>query len=94
MKTLIRASFISFILICLFSLTAAFNIVSGLTDISSAQDQDYRVITVAAGDTLWTLADEYMSDYNDPREAVYEIKQLNNIDSQIYAGEEIRIPVN
>ena len=94
MKTLIRASIISFILVCLFSLTAAFNIVSGLTDTTNDPDKEFMTVTVAAGDTLWSLADQYMSDYKDQRKAIYEIKQLNDIDSQIYTGQEIKIPLN
>ena len=94
MNTLIRTAFISLILICLFSLTAIFNMLSGLSDVSGASNTEYTTVTVASGDTLWSIAGEYMPQYEDQREAVYIIKQANDINSDIYAGQEIIVPLD
>ncbi|MCF0141873.1 MAG: LysM peptidoglycan-binding domain-containing protein, partial [Parasporobacterium sp.] len=54
----------------------------------SVPEKHYKSITVASGDTLWSIADEYMDDsYYDKREYIKELKSLNNISSDnITAG--------
>lgn len=51
----------------------------------------YTSITVEDGDTLWDIADEYISGYNvDKAEYVNEISELNNLsDGNIHAGQSI-----
>ncbi len=50
-------------------------------------------ITIATGDTLWTLA-EKMSPEN-PRELIYTIKQINGLrDDLIYPGQRLQVPVD
>lgn len=52
-----------------------------------------ETITVRTGDTLWSIADEYMES-GDIRKKIYEIEKINNIsDSTIYTGMEIKIPL-
>lgn len=63
----------------------------------SANDGDsntaYNTICVSSGDTLWGIAKEYNPN-GDIRKLIYEIKKINNLSSsQIYAGEELKIPV-
>ena len=52
---------------------------------------DYEI---TAGDTLWTIAETYMTDVFDIREAVYELCQLNEISAgELYVGMTIQIPI-
>ena len=54
---------------------------------------DVMEITVAYGDTLWTIAKD-IAPYTDPRKVVWEIQQLNQISSsQIYPGQTLLVPI-
>ena len=54
----------------------------------------YKSIKIEAGDCLWSIADEYMSDDMDIREAVYMICDTNDVDANtLYAGQTLSIPV-
>ena len=57
----------------------------------AAYNKYYKSIQVEAGDTLWTIADEYIMDLNiDKTEYIAEICELNHIDGDsIQAGEYI-----
>lgn len=54
----------------------------------------YRYIEVEAGDSLWSIAEEYMSEeYDSIDEYIAEVKQINNITSdKIYRGATLVIP--
>lgn len=53
----------------------------------------FKYINVQEGDTLWSLASNYMNDI-EIREAIYEISKLNNIhNASIYPGDIIAIPI-
>lgn len=57
------------------------------------KEQEYKTITVRQGDTLWSIANDYIAK-GDTRENVYKIKHLNNLkDSSIYDGLELKIPI-
>lgn len=49
----------------------------------------YTSIRIEAGDTLWTIADEYIEDLNiDKQEYINEICTINNIcEDEIHAGD-------
>jgi LysM repeat protein len=48
--------------------------------------------TVRAGDTLWSIADQRYDD-RDPRAAIYDIQQANQLDgSSIAVGQTILLP--
>lgn len=54
----------------------------------------YSTICVSSGDTLWQLAEKYNPN-GDIRKLVREIKKMNSLNgSEIYAGEELKIPVS
>jgi hypothetical protein len=54
---------------------------------------NYAKVTVCSGDTLWTIASEYISNNDDIRELVYNIKKVNNLNSAIIIpGQELLIP--
>ncbi len=70
---------------------------TGISALASSKDDPaaynkyYKSIRVESGDTLWTIADEYIMGLNiDKSEYIAEICNLNNIDGDnIEAGEYI-----
>lgn len=65
----------------------------GLNNASGASKNYYKQIEVTYGDTLWDIADRNMPGDMDPRQAVYEISNLNDIDDgQIYPGQILLVP--
>lgn len=54
--------------------------------------QSYKTITVLEKETLWNIAEEYKKPNQDIRDYIYQIKELNNMDSaMIYEGQELII---
>ena len=52
-------------------------------------------VEVAAGDTVWDIAEQFKSDGKDVRKAVYEICQANDLhDGEIHSGMILTIPEN
>ena len=54
---------------------------------------EYTTIVVAQGDNLWNIARAYRFENQDIRDKIDEIKELNNITSDIRAGQELTIRV-
>ena len=51
-------------------------------------------VDIMPGDTLWSIAETYMSDTDDIRQAIYELCSINDITaSQLYAGMTIQVPI-
>lgn len=51
--------------------------------------------TVSKGETLWSIAERYKQDNQDPRDYIYKVKKLNNMTSAtIYEGQVITILVH
>ena len=73
-------------------------LVPAVTDIAGATNESAKaapiaeLITVQPGDTLWAIANQVSPD-RDPREVVWEIRQLNNFSNGLIAGEQIRVPI-
>lgn len=61
---------------------------------SSSQEKLFTSIEVKEGDTLWSIAGEYMSpEYNDKRDFIKEVQQMNHITgSVIRTGSHLLIP--
>jgi hypothetical protein len=60
---------------------------------SSGSPDAHEYVTVLAGDTLWTIAEE-LSPEDDPRDLVHEIMTLNQLTSAaLTPGQEIAIPL-
>ncbi len=54
----------------------------------------FKYINVKEGDTLWSLASNYMKD-TEIREAIYDISEINKIpNASIHPGDIIKIPTN
>lgn len=50
-------------------------------------------VTVSSGDTLWTIASQYINQSDDVRRLVYEIRKINKLNSAIIVpGQELLIP--
>jgi len=55
----------------------------------------YELITVAQGDTLWSISSQYAGEDEDIREYINEIKELNNLTkSSIREGQQIKVRVS
>jgi len=61
----------------------------------SASTGTHEVVVVQPGDTLWSIARGLCSDRADVRRLVYEIRQLNGLQSAvIHPGQHLIIPVD
>ena len=56
-------------------------------------ENNRRVVSyvVDSGDTLWAIAEQYKPEWLDVREYMYQVKQLNGIDSNLQVGDEILV---
>lgn len=74
------------IIVCIISF-----VMSMLTNVVfSASPVEYETIIVAEGDTLWSIASSLEGNV---RENIYNIKEVNNLDSSmIYVGQELLVP--
>lgn len=90
------------LLLCLSILTVLF-FALWITSISTqASDREhqpsykyFKSIEVAAGDTLWSIAEDYMDDehYSHPADYVAEVKRMNSLTSdRIEAGSYLIVP--
>lgn len=54
----------------------------------------YTSVTVEAGETLWDIAGEFISDdFESVKDYIKEVKHINHItEDRIYAGEELIVP--
>ncbi|TWH51752.1 LysM domain-containing protein [Sporomusa sp. KB1] len=55
----------------------------------------YETIYVKPGDTVWQIAAKYMTDKDDVREVVFEIRRINKLDNnaKVYPGQALKVPV-
>ena len=63
---------------------------------NNEQYRYYKTVSVSTGDSVWTIAEEYMDylHYRNTREFVNDITRINQIspDSKLKAGNNIIIP--
>lgn len=65
------------------------SIVSG-----KSNKEEYKVVIVEKGDTLWNIAENNCKNNSDTRKNIYYIRKTNNLSSaNIRPGQEIKIPV-
>lgn len=89
-----KLRFTVFVVLTILILTTAINFALGLNTAVSLTVPEYMDITVASGDTLWSIAETYMPTDVDIRESVYELCKLNDISaSELYAGMTIQVPI-
>lgn len=90
-----RLRFTFFVAAAIILITVSANFILGLSTASSLTVPQYTEVTVDPGDTLWSIASEYIGDSQDVRKSVYEISSLNDISaSELYPGMTIMVPVN
>lgn len=80
--------------ICIIALGLIYN--GFITDASKSQNtyKYYTDIKVELGDTLWDIANEYITDdYNSIKEYIAEVREINSIcDDDIYYGQRLMVP--
>ncbi len=55
--------------------------------------QEYKIIEIKKGDTLWTIAEKHNINNEDPRKIVNDIKKINNLKNVILQpGQTLKIP--
>ena len=90
-----RTRFTLFIVIAIILITTTKNLMLGLGTADSSTTREYIKVEVSSGDTLWSIADTYMSNSGDIRKAVHELCIINDIDaSELYAGMTISVPID
>lgn len=55
------------------------------------ENYELKKLEVREGDTLYSIAGKYKHKDDDIRWYIYKLKEINNIDSQIYPGQTIYI---
>ncbi len=87
-----RARFIAFVTISIILFTLIFNLIFALSTAQSESVTEHIKVSVSSGDSLWSIAQEYMPD-TDTREAVYMIKKINGIESNVLTiGSVLEVP--
>lgn len=90
-----RLRFTIFVTIMIMFAVAGVNTIIGFNDVSGQEEQTYVTVTVESGDTLWSIANDYMPSDMDQRKAVYIIKKHNNnTDGNLIPGQTIKVPTN
>jgi len=90
-----RRKFARFIVCCVLMIASLTTFVLGLTVSEASSDMETVFVTVQRGDSLWSLAKTYGPENADPRVVIYNIQQLNQLDSaDIYPGDVLEIPTS
>ena len=87
--------FITFLVVMILLIAYLTATLLGMTVADSADQAScsYRTVTVASGDSIWSIA-ESCTDGQDIRRVVYDIQELNGLDDcVITTGEHLKIPV-
>lgn len=62
---------------------------------NSAGNAQFDYVTVSAGDTLWSIAQDNVASGSDARDYMYELATLNNLESaDLTPGQRIALPNN
>lgn len=57
------------------------------------EEQTYVTYKVQQGDTLWSIAKQYLEPNENIRSLVYDIKKANDIGALLQPGQALQIPV-
>ena len=89
-----RFRFTFFVAAAFILITISANLILGLDTANSQTITEYDEVKISYGDTLWSIAEKYMSDSNDIRKSVYQLCQLNDISAdELYARMTIIVPI-
>ena len=93
-KVVNKFRFTVFVVLTIVILTTVANFALGFNTAASLTRTDYMDIQVVSGDTLWSIAENYMPCDMDTREAVYKLCRVNDISAaDLYAGMTIQVPI-
>ncbi|MBX3097961.1 MAG: LysM peptidoglycan-binding domain-containing protein [Salinibacterium sp.] len=60
----------------------------------TGSDEPFQYVTVAAGQTMWQIAEE-IAPRSDPRDVIAQLVQFNQLSGpDVYAGQELAIPTS
>ena len=86
--------FTIFLVVTFLVIMTAVGTLLGFNTVSSASLDQYNVVQVESGDTLWNIACEYGPDDMDVRRVVHDICDINEISAdELAAGSKIIVPV-
>jgi len=89
-----RVRFFSFVLVMMLLTVTATNTVLGLNNAEGQTKDQYAVVEVLYGDTIWDIASDHLSGDMDLRDAVHIIMSINNISAEeLQPGQTLKIPV-
>ena len=89
-----RIRFFSFILVAMLLTVTAMNTILGFNNAEGQTKDQYTIVEVTYGDTIWDIAREHLSDDMDLRDAVHMIMSINNITAEeLQPGQSLKIPV-
>ena len=89
-----RVRFFTFVLVMLLLTVTASNTILGLNNAEGQTKDQYTIVEVLYGDTIWDIAREHLSDDMDLRDAVHVIMSINNISAEeLQPGQTLKIPV-
>lgn len=93
-KVVNKFRFTVFVVLTIVILTTAVNFALGFNTAASLTRTDYMDVQIVSGDTLWSIAENYMPQDMDTREAVYKLCRVNDISAaDLYAGMTIQVPI-
>jgi len=85
--------FISVLLLMLITVTA-FNTLLGFNNAEGETKDQYTMVEVCSGDTIWDIAKAHLTDQEDLRQTVYQIMAINHISAgNLQPGQLLKIPV-
>jgi hypothetical protein len=90
-----RIRFTLFVAFSIIISVSALNLLIGTTtQVSGSTVTTYKTIEICAGDTFWTIADEYMPNDMDTRDAIHELREINDMaqTDQLIAGQKLLVP--
>ena len=83
------------VLIMIIAFSAVFGAISAQAADDPADLSQLKAVYVVEGDTLWSLIDEHYHTDNDIREAIYQVKKINNMESSdLMPGQVLYIPIS
>lgn len=89
-----RMRFFAFVLVMMLLSVTAANTLLGLNNAEGQTKDQYTVVEVSYGDTIWDIAREHLSNDMDLRKAVHVIMSINNISAEeLQPGQTLKIPV-
>lgn len=88
-----KVRFTIFLVVVMLLSVTMLNAIIGFNDVAGSSEKEYISVEVCSGDTLWNIANTYMSETYDTREAVYEICTINDINAaDLHEGMILKIP--